>query len=158
MERFFRHIAASDQAARATSTGTLSLPFERRQKTRQRATLTSGEPVGLFLPRGTIMRGGDRLVSESGRVIAVEAAPEPVSTVSSNDAQALLRAAYHLGNRHVWVQIGSGWLRYLSDHVLDDMLRGLGLHQTTEEAPFEPEGGAYLEPHQHPEGAHDDEP
>ena len=96
-----------------------------------------------MLPRGTVMRGGDRLVSETGRVIEVAAAPEPVSTVRSDSAQALARVAYHLGNRHVRVQVAAGWLRYLSDHVLDDMVRGLGLDPETETTPFEPEAGAY---------------
>ena len=121
----------------------LTLPFARRQKARQRATLDSGEEVAVVLPRGTVMRGGDRLVSAAGRSIAVVAAEEAVSTVRCGDARSLARIAYHLGNRHVAVQVGSGWLRYLADHVLDDMVAGLGARARRESAPFEPEGGAY---------------
>lgn len=121
----------------------LTLPFARRQKARQRATLDSGEEIAVVLPRGTVMRGGDRLVSTAGRTIAVVAAEEAVSTVRCSDARNLARIAYHLGNRHVAVQVGSGWVRYLADHVLDDMVAGLGAKARRQSAPFEPEGGAY---------------
>ena len=73
----------------------------------------------------------------------VRAAAEPVSVVVSADPLLLLRAAYHLGNRHVPLQIGAGWLRYLRDHVLDDLCRGLGLEVEAASLPFEPEAGAY---------------
>lgn len=149
MERFVRHFARGDPGPNHRASGTLSLPFEERQKTRQRAVLTCGEPVGVFLARGSVMRGGDRLEAESGRVVDIEAAPETVSTVRSENATAIARAAYHLGNRHVWLQIGPGWLRYLADHVLDAMVRGLGLNPERECAPFEPEAGAY-DGHHHP--------
>jgi urease accessory protein len=76
-------------------------------------------------------------------VIEIGAADETVSTVHSAQPRALARAAYHLGNRHVALQVGAGWLRYSHDHVLDEMLQGLGLAVTVEEAPFEPEAGAY---------------
>jgi len=121
----------------------LVLPFELRQKTRLRTNLSTGEEVGLNLDRGYILRGGDQLLASDGRVIEIIASPESVSVVASNDPLQLARAAYHLGNRHVSVQIGPGWLRYLQDHVLDDMVRGLGLPVTTEMLPFEPEAGAY---------------
>jgi len=128
---------------RHTADAQVVLPFELRQKTRLRTTLSTGEEVGLNLDRGYILRGGDQLLASDGRVIEVVASPENVSVVASNDPLQLARAAYHLGNRHVSVQIGPGWLRYLHDHVLDDMVRGLGLHVTTEILPFEPEAGAY---------------
>jgi urease accessory protein len=121
----------------------LVLPFELRQKTRLRTTLSTGEEVGLNLERGYILRGGDQLLASDGRVIEIVASPENVSVVASNDPLQLARAAYHLGNRHVSVQIGQGWLRYLHDYVLDDMVRGLGLPVSQEESPFEPEAGAY---------------
>jgi urease accessory protein len=121
----------------------LILPFELRQKSRLRTALSTGEEVGLNLERGYILRGGDQLLASDGRVIEIVAAPEMVSVVASSDPLQLARAAYHLGNRHVSVQIGPGWLRYLSDHVLDDMVRGLGLPVTTDTLPFEPEAGAY---------------
>lgn len=137
----------------------LTLPFELRQRSRLRCMLDSGEEAGLILERGTVLRGGDRLQAEDGRVIVVLAAPEQLSVVASTDPLLLARAAYHLGNRHVAVQVLPGSLRYLHDHVLDDMLRGLGLPVRVETQPFEPEGGAYgrHEPahaHSHHHGEH----
>lgn len=129
------------------------LDFSRREKTRYRATLESGEAVAILLPRGTRLRGGDVIVSRSGRRVAVVAAPESVSTVHVADARALARVAYHLGNRHVRLQVGSGWVRYLADHVLDEMVRGLGADPVAETAPFEPEPGAY---HSSSTGSDDD--
>ena len=128
---------------------TLTLPYELRQKSRLRANLDNGEEIGLLLPRGTVLRGGDCLKSETGEVILVQAAEEVVSTVYEKDPTRFARACYHLGNRHVPLQIGQGWLRYLHDHVLDDMLKGLGLTVSCERAPFEPEAGAYGGGHQH---------
>lgn len=119
------------------------LPFDERKKSRLRTQTTSGEEIGLMLPRGQILRHGTLLVDESGRVIEVQAAKETVSTVISADPLALTRAAYHLGNRHVPLQIGNGWLRYQHDHVLDAMVVGLGLQVLLAEQPFEPEDGAY---------------
>jgi urease accessory protein len=121
----------------------LVLPLELRQNSRLRTALATGEEVGLSLERGLVLRGGDRLLADDGRVIEIIAAPEHVSVVRSIDPLQLARAAYHLGNRHVSVQIGPGWLRFLHDHVLDDMVRGLGLPVTQEMQPFEPEAGAY---------------
>jgi urease accessory protein len=127
----------------------LTLPFDQRQKSRLRAQLDSGEEVGLFLPRGTVLRHGDRLRAADGRVVEVRAALEMVSTARADDPLALARAAYHLGNRHVALQLGPGWLRYPHDHVLDGMARELGLAVTCEQAPFEPEAGAYGGGHHH---------
>lgn len=126
-----------------SATDRLVLPFELRQKSRLRARLQSGVEAGLFLERGTLLRGGDLLLAEDGTVIEVIAALEKVSTVTAQALRDLTRAAYHLGNRHMALQVGSSWLRYLHDHVLDDMVRGLGLQVIVEEAPFEPEAGAY---------------
>lgn len=122
----------------------LHLPFGERSRSRLRAVLDNGEEAGLFLERGSILRGGDRLLADDGRVVEVQAAPESVSTVHTADPLVMARACYHLGNRHVPLQIGANWLRYQHDHVLDDMLRGFGLTVTIELAPFEPEGGAYV--------------
>jgi len=124
----------------------LVLPFELRQKSRLRATTQSGAELALLLPRGTVLRHGDRLRAVNGLIIEVQAAPEAVTTARSNDARLLARACYHLGNRHVPLQVGPDWLRYLADHVLDKMIADLGLAVLHEEAPFEPEAGAY---HQH---------
>jgi urease accessory protein len=121
----------------------LELPFELRSKSRLRTQLASGEDVGLVLDRGTILRGGDLLQADDGRIVRVIAAAEEVSSVRADNPWSLARAAYHLGNRHVALQVGEGWVRYLHDHVLDDMVRGLGFEVVVESAPFEPEAGAY---------------
>jgi urease accessory protein len=136
----------------AAAQARLELPFELRSRSRFRARLGSGEEVGVVLPRGAILRGGDRLLADDGRVVEVAAAKESVSIVRSMDPQQLARAAYHLGNRHVALQIGAGWLRYVHDHVLDAMLVQLGLQVISEHAPFEPEGGAYHGEHGHEHG------
>lgn len=128
---------------------TLTLPFDQRRKSRLRATLDDGTEVGLFLPRGSVLRHGDRLRAADGRVIEVHAAPETVSTVTAAEPLLLARAAYHLGNRHVPLQIGNSWLRYRHDHVLDEMVVQLGLSVTVGQAPFEPEAGAYGGGHHH---------
>ena len=121
----------------------LTLPFELRQKSRLRAVLDSGDEVGLFLPRGSVLRQGDLLQTTTGLVVQVVAALESVSTATSADPLLLARACYHLGNRHIVLQIGAGWLRYLHDHVLDHMVRELGIIVVCEQAAFEPEAGAY---------------
>ncbi|MDA8254482.1 MAG: urease accessory protein UreE [Betaproteobacteria bacterium] len=121
----------------------LVLAFETRSKSRLRARLASGEECGLFLPRGTVMRGGDKLLAGDGRIAEVVAAVESLMEAASADPLQLARAAYHLGNRHVAVQILPGRLRFARDHVLGEMLRGLGLPVVEVDAAFEPESGAY---------------
>lgn len=133
----------------------LILPFDRRQKSRLRVRLESGVEAGLFLERGTILRGGDRLRASDGRIVLVVAADEHVMRVTADTPIRLMCAAYHLGNRHVPLQIGEGWLRLEQDHVLKEMLLGLGVQVENENAPFEPEAGAYGGGHRH---HHDEEP
>jgi urease accessory protein len=136
---------------------TLSLPIDRRIKSRLKVRLDDGRDAGLFLPRGQVLRGGDLLQSTDGLVIRIEAAVETVSTAHCADALALAKACYHLGNRHVPLQIAGNWVRYQHDHVLDAMVRGLGLTVAVEQAPFEPESGAYSSAsHSHEEGHHHD--
>jgi urease accessory protein len=129
--------------------GQLVLPFDMRQKSRLRARLTTGEEVAIVLPRGQVLRGGDWVVASDGRVIEVVAQPEKVLHVLCAAPYLLTRAAYHLGNRHVPVQVGDGWLRIAADHVLEEMLRQLGATLMPTEAPFEPEAGAYGSHHRH---------
>ena len=130
--------------------GVLVLTIAQRERTRFRATLIDGRDAGVLLPRGgPVLRHGDGLADAEGRVVRVEAAPEPVSTVCDEDPWQLMRAAYHLGNRHMPLEIGRGWLRYRRDHVLDEMVRGLGLSVTHEDQPFQPEAGAYGHGHGH---------
>lgn len=130
----------------------LILPFDLRRKSRLRVRLESGEEAALLLERGGVLRDGDRLRIEDGRIVLVEAAKESVLFVTAPDPQGLARAAYHLGNRHVPLQVGVGWLRLGQDHVLEHMLLGLGVSVRHEIAPFEPEAGAYGGHHHH----HDD--
>ncbi|MEJ2575374.1 MAG: urease accessory protein UreE [Gammaproteobacteria bacterium] len=136
-------IRLTGRAAHGPASATLTLPFEQRTRARLRVTLDDGVAAGLLLERGQVLRDGDLLVADNGLVVCVRAAAEAVSSVRSDDALALARAAYHLGNRHVPLQIAAGLLRYRQDHVLDDMVRGLGLGVVAEQAPFEPEAGAY---------------
>ncbi len=137
------------EASEAEISGVLVQPFAVRQKSRFRAVLLDGNDVGVFLERGRVLRDGDLLRATNGRVIRVEAAPETVSTVYCHHRQRLARLCYHLGNRHVMLQIGADFARYQHDHVLDDMVRSLGLKPVTERAPFEPEAGAYHHHHSH---------
>ena len=132
--------------------GQLRLPFESRQKSRLKTKLVSGEDVGLILPRGEILRGGDLVTASDGRVIEIVAEPEKVLHIETKD---LAKVAYHLGNRHVPVQVGDGFLRIAEDHVLEEMVRKLGAKVSHLEAPFEPEAGAYAGGHhQHDEMGH----
>jgi urease accessory protein len=130
--------------------GVLTLRFGDRRRSRLRTWLDDGREVALVLPRGSILREGDRLRAPRGEgggggaaVIAVRAAAETLSLVHADDGLRLAQAAYHLGNRHVPVQIGSGWLAYEHDHVLDGMIEDLGLRVETVSRAFEPEAGGY---------------
>ena len=126
------------------TSATLTLTLESRIKSRLRVTLDDGREAGLFLPRGSSLRDGDCLIAEDGMLaVMIRAAVETVSEVRCNDPLQLARACYHLGNRHVPLQIEAGLLRYQHDHVLDEMVQGLGLTVTVQQAPFEPEPGAY---------------
>ena len=134
---------------RAAHQEQLSLPFELRQKSRLRTKLASGEEAGLFLEHGSILRGGDCLRANDGRIVLVVAADEELMEAKCATPFELVRAAYHLGNRHVPVQIGEGWLRFQADDVLAQMLRGLKATVSKVSAPFEPEAGAYAGGHHH---------
>jgi len=123
----------------------LELPFELRQKSRLRARLATGEEVRLMLARGTVMRGGDVVTTIDGREVEIVAAKERLLHIESEH---LARVAYHLGNRHVPVQVGHGFLRIAEDHVLEEMARKLGARVSHIEAPFEPEAGAYGHHHE----------
>ncbi len=127
----------------------LKLPFEARQKSRLRTHLASGEDVALMLPRGEILRGGDLVVASDGRVVEIVAETEKVLHITCKTAGDVTRTAYHLGNRHVPVQVGEGYLRIAADHVLEEMVRGLGATIEPMDAAFEPEAGAYGGGHRH---------
>ncbi|HEY2731992.1 MAG TPA: urease accessory protein UreE [Polyangia bacterium] len=140
-------------------TATATLTLDERRRSRLRVALDDGREAAVLLPRGSALRDGDLLRADEGDVVVVRAAAESLSVARTPDPHLLLRGAYHLGNRHVPVELGDGWLAYEHDHVLDDMVRGLGLTVETRRAPFEPEGGAFrhdgplhvhLHPHPHP--------
>lgn len=132
----------------------LVLPFDRRQKSRLRTRLESGTEVGLFLERGTVLRDGDFLRTEEGLLVRVVAAPEQVYLVRCESPLQLMRAGYHLGNRHVPLEIGDGWLKLKQDSVLRAMLLGLGATVSDAELPFDPEAGAYGGGHTHADASH----
>jgi len=141
----------------------VELDWDVRQKSRFDATDSQGRALGVFLPRGTVVRGGDVLVAEDGSLIVAQAAAQPVLVVKHcADHGApfdLLRAAYHLGNRHVQLELKPDHLKLEPDHVLADMLRQMHLIVTEENAAFEPEAGAYAaadhaHQHGHDQGDH----
>ena len=125
----------------------VELDWDVRQKSRIEATDSLGRALNVFLPRGTVLRGGDVLVCEDGSLVRVKAAPQPVLVVTHCADHGtpfdLLRAAYHLGNRHVPLELQPDRLLLEPDHVLADMLRGQHLIVTETSSAFEPEGGAY---------------
>lgn len=128
----------------------LTLSYDARSKSRLRCFTTGGEDVGLFLERGQPpLRDGECLQADDGRIVIVRARSEQLLHVTCTNAFELTRAAYHLGNRHVALQVGDGWLRLLDDYVLKDMLLQLGATVEPIEAPFQPEHGAYGGGHHH---------
>jgi urease accessory protein len=141
---------------------TLELDWDVRQKSRFDATDSLGRQIGVFLPRGTAVRGGDVLVAEDGSLVRVLAAPQPVLVITPctehGSAFDLTRAAYHLGNRHVPIELAPDHLKIEPDHVLADMLRAMHLTVQEASAAFEPENGAYsAQGHAHG-SAHSHEP
>ena len=129
----------------------VTLDWDVRQKSRFETTDSGGRSLGVFLPRGTVLRGGDVLVAEDGSLIRVEAASQAVLRITVGSAHGsvfdLTRAAYHLGNRHVPIELRADYLQIEPDHVLTDMLRAMHLEVSALNAPFEPEGGAYASGH-----------
>ena len=142
---------------------TLTLTLDERIKSRLKVTLDNGQEVGLFFEKGVIFEDGDLIISSNKELIVeIKAANETLSTIYSDDPLLIARAAYHLGNRHMPLQIEQGKLRYQHDHVLDAMVQGLGLVVKVEQAPFQPESGAYSggshshqHSHQHSHHSHD---
>ncbi len=126
---------------------TIELDWDVRQKSRFDATDSQGRQIGVFLPRGTAVRGGDVLVAEDGSLVRVIAAPQAVLRITHCTAHGtpfdLTRAAYHLGNRHVPIELKPDHLKIEPDHVLADMLRSMHLIVVAVDEAFEPEGGAY---------------
>jgi urease accessory protein len=139
-----------DDGKLADGAGRLTLAFEDRRKSRLRACLEDGREVAVLLPRGTWLHDGDYLRDErAGVIVEVKAAMERLSVARAADHHTLARAAYHLGNRHVPVQLGEDSVAYPHDHVLDDLVLALGLTVSCESRPFEPEAGGYGHSHHH---------
>ena len=128
---------------------TARLTFEARCKSRLLLRLDGGEHAALVIERGRLLRGGDRVRTQEGWEVEIIAAEESLIEAYSSDPVLVAKAAYHLGNRHVAVEVTANRLRFLKDHVLAEMVRGLGLEVAALEAPFEPEGGAYGHHHAH---------
>jgi urease accessory protein len=128
---------------------TVELDWDVRQKSRFEATDSQGRQLGVFLPRGTVVRGGDVLVAEDGSFIRAQAAPQAVLKITHCAAHGtpfdLIRAAYHLGNRHVPIELKPDHLKIEPDHVLAQMLQAMHLIVHTVDEPFEPESGAYAQ-------------
>jgi len=141
----------------APATDSVALAYDQRKRSRLKVTLASGNEAGIFIERGDHLQGGDRLLAEDGSaVVEIVAAAERLIEAVADSPLLFARAAYHLGNRHVPVQIlpsaNGGRLRFQADHVLAEMVRGLGCTVGETEAPFQPESGAYGAHggHQHP--------
>ena len=138
----------------------VEIDWDVRQKSRFDTIDSTGRRLGVFLPRGSVLRGGDALVAEDGTLLRVVAAPQPVLVVRASPGGSsfdLLRAAYHLGNRHVALELQADHLKLEPDHVLADLLRQMGLAVEATTGAFEPEGGAYAAGgHAHGGAGHDD--
>jgi urease accessory protein len=137
---------------------TITLDWDTRQKSRFDATDSAGRQLGVFLPRGAVVRGGDVLVAEDGSLVRVEAAPQDVLRITACTEHGspfdLTRAAYHLGNRHVPIELQPDHLKIEPDHVLADMLRAMHMTVVAVSEPFEPESGAYGDHGGHAHGGH----
>jgi urease accessory protein len=143
-------------AALLKRAASVDLPWDTRQKSRFDATDSAGRVLGVFLPRGHVVRGGDVLVAEDGSLIRVNAAPQPLLVVRPCSQHGspldLMRAAYHLGNRHVQLEVQADRLQVEPDHVLAQLLRAMHLTVSEETLPFEPESGAYGTSGEHSHG------
>jgi urease accessory protein len=144
-------------AALVKRAATVALDWDVRQKSRFDATDSTGRVIGVFLPRGTLVRGGDVLVLEDGSLVRVQAAPQDVLRITACAEHGspfdLTRAAYHLGNRHVPIELQPDHMKIEPDHVLADMLRAMHMTVVAVQEAFEPEGGAYSS-QGHTHGAH----
>lgn len=141
--KIYTKIVTNPVAAGEHSVEQVRLSFDDRKRGRLKITTSSGDSAGIQIERGHVLRDGSWLQTESGELLHVLALDEEVTTAFIEDKTLFARACYHLGNRHVPLQVGNGFLRYQCDYVLDDMLKGLGVEPQHEQAIFEPENGAY---------------
>ncbi len=138
----------------AAAVDTVLIDFDRRHRRRIQLRTEAGGDLLLDLPQAVRLRDGDGLQLDDGRIVHVKARPEPLLDIHAHDAAGLVRIAWHLGNRHLPVQMLGDHIRIRADHVIEDMVRGLGGHVHAVEAPFDPEAGAYAGGHHH---HHDDD-
>ena len=149
MKLFTKHLPKGASMAKAliARASTITLDWDQRQHSRLNGLSSNGDSVALFLPRGKVLRGGDIMVSEQGELLRIISADQPVLKITSCSIHGtpldLPRAAYHLGNRHIPIEIQSTHLLIEPDHVLEEMLKNMGLIVQKSELPFEPEAGAY---------------
>ncbi|MFM9267390.1 urease accessory protein UreE [Tychonema sp. BBK16] len=145
MISFTKHLPANPDVVVSF---TLPMTADDRTRSRHRFETDAGEVVNLCLPRGTVLRDRDLLQSEDGScLVLVTAKPESVLTVRASTGLLLMRAAYHLGNRHVALEVTDNYLRFSPDSVLQGMLEKMGLEVISEIVPFQPETGAYGHSH-----------
>ncbi|WP_291295020.1 urease accessory protein UreE [Elioraea sp.] len=156
MRRATEALAAGEWAGEAADA--VVLDHDRRHRRRIRLTTEAGEALLLDLARARHLREGDALRCDDGTIVAVHAASEPLLELAAPDAAALVRIAWHLGNRHLPTQLLGDRIRIREDHVIAEMVRGLGGSVIALAAPFDPEGGAYAGGHHHHHHDHDVEP
>jgi urease accessory protein len=136
----------------ATAVDRVVLDADERHRRRITLTGEGGTAFLLDLPHATALRDGDGLVLEDGAIVRVAGKPEPLIEIAAASVHDLARLAWHIGNRHTDVQVVGDRLRIRRDHVLEDMLQGLGARLTPIHAPFDPEHGAYGHHHDHSHG------
>jgi urease accessory protein len=139
MLQVYQRLAHCHQAL----SGSVTLDYDTRQKARIKTTTTQGLQIGIFVDRGNPLRVGEILHTECGLFLDIKGADEPVITASTQDWLAFSKVCYHLGNRHTKIQIGERWLRFKTDHVLQELAQNYGLRIDNTPAVFEPESGAY---------------
>lgn len=128
---------------------TLTLDYDDRKRGRFKSVTDKGEEIGIFLDRGKVLYEGQALKTDCGKIIKIICKPETVVTARSEDWLVFSKCCYHLGNRHVPLQVGDRWLRFKCDHVLEEMVQMQGMKTEHEERPFDPESGAYKGGHHH---------
>src|SRR5436309_13727193 len=150
-----RRVVRVVDASRGAPVDSVILKSDQRRLQSGRLTGVNGTPIGLMLPEPVLLRNGDALELDDGSIVDVVIEPEPLIEIRGNDLTHLARLAWHLGDRHVPVQIFTNRLRMRRDPALEAMLKGLGGRLATIEAPFDPEGGAYALPHTHDHRGHE---
>ena len=153
--RHATHVLTQDEYRNQKVAGRLRLDHHHRHRRRLTLKTEEGETILLDLPAAVHLRGGDKLLLDDGAILDVEALDEPLLQITATDISALIRIAWHLGNRHLPTQLLGTVLRIREDHVLEEMVRRLGATVAHVVAPFDPEGGAYAgSPGHHHDHAH----